>query len=43
MTFDSDVTAALVYAKSEEKLVRLNDHKLTLDLGSGEGNFVIPL
>lgn len=43
MTFDSDVTAALVYAKGEEKLVRLNDHKLTLDLGSGEGNFVIPL
>ena len=43
MTFDSDVTAALVYAKGEEKLVRLDDHKLTLDLGSGEGNFVIPL
>ena len=43
MTFDSDVTAALVYAEGKEKLVRLDDHKLTLDLGSGEGNFVIPL
>lgn len=43
MKFDSDVTAALVYAKGEEKLVELTDHSLTLQLGSGEGYFVIPL
>lgn len=43
MTFDKDVTFAEVFAKGEKEMVKLDDHKLTLELGSGEGFFVIPL
>ena len=43
MTFDGDVTAAQVYQKGEMKTVKLTDHKLTLELESGGGCFVLPL
>lgn len=43
MEFDSSVTTAIVYAKGEKRTVKLDNHKLTLELGSGEGYFVLPL
>ena len=43
MTFDDDVTAAQVYVQGEMKMVNLTDHRLTLELESGGGCFVLPL
>lgn len=43
MTFDDDVTAAQVYVQGEMKTVNLTDHRLTLELESGGGCFVLPL
>ena len=37
------IPAAQVYQKGEMKTVKLTDHKLTLELESGGGCFVLPL
>ena len=39
----NDDTHAVVYKKGRETVHKLKEGKLTLDLGSGEGWFVIPL
>jgi hypothetical protein len=43
ITFDAtEYDAAVCYISGEEKLIRLTDGKLSLELGAGEGVFVIP-
>ena len=43
LTFDSKVKTALVYVKGEEKKVPVVNGKITLELGSGVGAFVVPV
>ncbi|MDE5896858.1 MAG: hypothetical protein K2H43_03480, partial [Clostridia bacterium] len=42
ITFDSSVNYAIVCSGGEKKTVKLDGHKLTLELASGEGSFVVP-
>ncbi|MDE5896699.1 MAG: hypothetical protein K2H43_02655, partial [Clostridia bacterium] len=42
LTFDSSVTKATVYRRGEKRTVDVKNNRLTLELASGEGDFVIP-
>lgn len=43
LTFDKDCNAVMVVAKGERSVVELNKHVLNIEIGSGEGYFIVPV
>ena len=43
LTFDKDCNVVMVIKKGERSMVELKDHVLNMEIGSGEGYFVVPV